>query len=204
MQDLTRLFAVLGFVLGSSAVFAQNSFDYLEVGAGRTDFDVGADRIDADTYSFMLSKDYRERFLLTVEYAQLLFNGVPDFDLQQDLYSVRLGYYFNVFSHVDVYGGLAYEAADSELETGSAYDYGLGGTVGLRSRPFRDWEFDASLDYTRYENPIALTGPKLIFRGEARWYFNDSLSVGFGGTYGEYESSWFGNFRLSFDPELNK
>ena len=188
----------------AAVTHAQNTFDYVEAGFSQATFDIGTADIDADVYDFTVSTEYKDRFLLKAEYARMLFDGDPSFDLQQDLYSIQLGYYHNVFRHVDVYAGIGYDAADSKTSAGSEYDYGLGTTVGFRARPFADWEFDASFDYTTVENPISLTGPKLIFTGEARWYFNDSLSLGFGGSLGEYESSWFGNFRFSFDPAFGE
>lgn len=192
------------FATDTATAQQQYDFDYLQAGYFSPEFDISSDTLIADGFSLNLSKEYKDRFLLTAEYAELLFEEDQGFRMEQEVFSVRLGYHFMVFEDVDLRAEIGYGAVDSNLDSGSEYHDGLDATIGIRLRPFERWEFAASLDHSRWRSPISLTGPLTTLSGEARWLLTDELSLGIGGTLGEYEHAWFGNFRYSFQPSGSK
>jgi hypothetical protein len=185
-------------LLGSVNARAQSGYDYFELSYDSVVIDIDRYEYEADGYGFSVSKEFADRFLLLAGFKHFEYDAVDDFEMQQDLYSLGIGYHMPLLDSLDGYGQLLYGGADSELATGGEWDAGLEAALGLRFRPLHNLEFDGSLRFTGYEDPISFTGPELSVTGLMRWYVTEASSIGLGGNYGEYQYSWLGTFRVDF------
>ncbi len=195
---LTTIIGVssLLFTLNS---YAQTEYNYLDFNLGALEIDFDGHQLKADGYSIAFTKNYGDKFLLLAGFKRYLFDEHDMYRKRQDTYNIGVGLHMPLTEQYDVYGQILYSAAQSDLPSGHEHDQGLEAALGLRTLPFTNFEVEASLRYIGYEDPISLTGPELSVTGQARWYLSDLVSFGIGANYGEYETSWFGNFRISFD-----
>ncbi len=195
---LTTIIGVssLLFTLNS---YAQTEYNYLDFNLGALEIDFDGHQLKADGYSIAFTKNYGDKFLLLAGFKHYLFDEHDMYRMRQDTYNIGVGLHMPLTEQYDVYGQILYSATQSDLPSGNEHDQGLEAALGLRTLPFTNFEVEASLRYIGYEDPISLTGPELSVTGQARWYLSDLVSFGVGASYGEFETSWFGNFRLSFD-----
>ncbi len=188
----------------SSSLFALNSYaqteyNYFDFKFEALEIDFETYQLNADGYSIAFTKDYADRFLLQAGFKRYLFDEHDLYRMRQDTYNLGVGLHLPLTEQYDVYGKILYAAVQSDLPSGKEDDQGLEAILGLRMMPLASFGIEASLKYVGYEDPISLTGPELSITGEARWYLSDLVSLGVGANYGEYETSWYGNFRISFD-----
>ena len=195
---------MLATIIGVSSLlftlnsYAQFEYNYLDFNFDALEVDFENYQLKADGYSIAFSKDYRDKFLLLAGFKRYQFDDHDLYRMRQDIYNIGVGLHMPLTEQYDVYGQFLYSAAQSDLPSGNEHDQGLEAVLGLRTLPFTNFEVEASLSYIGYEDPISLTGPELSVTGQARWYLSDLVSFGIGANYGEYETSWFGNFRISF------
>ncbi len=195
---LTTIMGVSSLIFALNS-YAQTEYDYLDINFDALEVDFESFQLKADGYSIAFTKDYGDRFLLLAGFKRYLFDEHDLYRMRQDTYNIGIGLHMPLTEQYDVYGQILYGAAQSDLPSGNEHDQGLEAVLGLRTLPFTNFEIEASLRYIGYEDPISLTGPELSVTGQARWYLSDLVSFGVGASYGEFETSWFGNFRLSFD-----
>lgn len=195
---LTNIMVVLSLLFAFSS-YAQTEYNYLDFNFDALEIDFDGHQLKADGYSIAYTKDYGDKFLLLAGFKRYLFDEHDMYRMRQDTYNIGVGLHMPLTEQSDVYWKILYGAAQSNLPAGNEHDQGLEAVLGLRTLPFTNFEVEASLRYIGYEDPISLTGPELSVTGQARWYLSDLVSFGVGANYGEFETSWFGNFRLSFD-----
>lgn len=180
-------------------LYPQTEYNYLDLNFDALEVNFENYQLKADGYSIAFTKDYGDKFLLLAGFKRYLFDEYDSYRMRQDTYNIGVGLHMPLTEQYDVYGQIFYGAARSDLPSGNEHDQGLEAVLGLRTLPFTNVEVEASLRYIGYEDPISLTGPELSVTGQARWYLSDLVSFGVGANYGEFETSWFVNFRLSFD-----
>ena len=128
-----------------------------------------------------------------------VFDEYDLFRMQHDIYTFCIGLHRPIGEGIDVFGQLLFSAIESDLETGSIDDRGVEAVVGFRTIGLQHFGFETSVRYLDFEDPISLTGPEVSVTGQANWYLSDLVTFGIGANFGEYETSWFGNFRFNFD-----
>jgi len=195
---VTNIMVVLSLLFAFSS-YAQTEYNYLNFNFDALEIDFDDRQLKADGYSTAFTKDYGDRFLLLAGFKRYLFDEHDMYRMRQDTYNIGIGRRIPLTERSDVYGQILYSAAESELPSGIEGDHGLEVVLGYRTLPFTNFEVETSLRYIGYADPIALTGSELSVTSQARWYLSDLVSFGVGANYGEYETSWFGNFRISFD-----
>lgn len=195
---LTTIICVSSLLLTLNS-YAQTEYNYLDFNFDALEVDFDNYQLKADGYSIAFTKDYGDKFLLLAGFKRYLFDEHDLYRMRQDTYNIGVGLHMPLTEQYDVYGQILYSAAQSYVPSGSEHNQGLEAVLGWRTMSFTNFEVEASLRYIGYEDPISLTGPELSVTGQARWYLSDLASLGVGASYGEFETSWFGNFRFSFD-----
>lgn len=196
---------ILAKIMGVSSLvcalnsYAQTEYNYLDFSFEELEIDIGDQQLKADGYSIAFTRDYGDSFLLLAGFKRYHFDEHDMYRMRQDTYNIGIGRRIPLTERSDVYGQILYSASESDLPSGIEGDHGLEVVLGYRTLPFANFEVETSLRYIGYADPISLTGPELSVTSQARWYLSDLVSFGVGANYGEYETSWFGNFRISFD-----
>ncbi len=199
MKKILAIIMVVSSLFCALNSYAQTEYNYLDFSFEELEVDISDQQLKADGYSIAFTRDYRDRFLLLAGFKRYLFDEHDMYRMRQDTYNIGIGRRIPLTERSDVYGQLLYSASESDLPSGIESDHGLEVVLGYRTLPFANFEVETSLRYIGYADPISLTGPELSVTGQARWYLSDLVSFGVGANYGEYETSWFGNFRISFD-----
>ena len=197
---LTNIMGVMGLLCAISS-YAQIEYNYLDFNFDALEIDFDDHQLKADGYNIAFTKDYGDKFLLLAGFKRYLFDEHDMYRMRQDTYNIGVGLRMALTEQSDIYWKILYSATKSDLPSGDEDGQDLEAVLGFRTLPFTNFEVEASLTYIGYEGPISLTGPELSVTGQARWYLSDLVSFAVGANYGEFESSWFGNFRISFDAD---
>ena len=201
MKKQAGVLVALSLIWTGVGAQERDHYDFFDVGFQSIDIEFDDYELSADGYEMAFCKDYGEKLLLLAGFKRYLFDEHDMYRMRQDVYTLGVGLHSPLTEASDLYGQLFYSVASSELEAGSERDDGLEAVIGYRSWPTESFEVDASLKYVTLKDPISLTGPELSATGQARWYLSDLVSFGVGANYGEYETSWFGNVRITFGKD---
>jgi hypothetical protein len=172
---IRKLMGLLLLVTGLPAVAADLSYNFVEVGYQKIEFDEefspGID-IDGEGYGIGASFEIGESWFVGVNYAKAEF----DFGIDLDQTSLGVGWHTDISANADFFGTLSYVRAEASAEgLDSIDDDGYGMAIGVRGMVGSKFELAGSLGYVDFGDG----GDGTAVGGNALYYFTDNFAAGF-------------------------
>ncbi len=162
------LLTVGGCMCGSALADDHLSYTFLEVSYQYADLD-DLD-VDGNGYAVEGSVGIGDHFFVAASYSDLDFDRGVD----TESYAIGVGVHFPLSDATDVVIDLAYLDAEASVSGSSVSvsDDGYGIGVGVRGRTYENWEVEAGVQYTNFDES------DISGHLAARYFFTPQFSVG--------------------------
>lgn len=183
----------LSIFLAGLAEASDLSYTYVEAGYVDLDFDSVNDiDLDGDGWGIFGSLAINDLVHVFGGYATVDLD-VDNFDIDADYDTWEMGFgaHYGIADNLDVVGTVSYVNADVETDVGDADDDGFGVSARLRGRLANQFELEGGISYVDLDN----AGNDFSVGADARWYFIETLALGFGYTTGDDVSAWTASLR---------
>lgn len=172
---IRKLVGLLMLVTGLPALAADLSYNFVELGYQRIDFDEeiapGVD-VDGDGYGIGGSFEVGNNWFVGINYAKAEF----DFDVDLDQTSLGVGWHTDISPNADFFATLSYVKAEASASGfDSIDDDGYGMTIGVRGMVGSKFELAGSVGYVDFGDG----GDSTAVGGKALYYFTDNFAAGF-------------------------
>lgn len=195
----TTLAALLSYASGSFG--DELNYEYVQFDMAVIDLDTRERGLNGTKYHVEYSREILDTFYLSAGLSQNNYDNVVFYDIVQNDVSAGLGMHHSFSWRLDLYGEVAYAATFTDLAEGDQTDHGFTGKLGLRTLPIEsieefELEFAGGFDSKRE----SISGENNVAFGivNARWNFNEWLSVSIGSKSSSNYQIWRGSLRLSF------
>jgi len=194
----TRCLITIPAVLFAANVYANEiSYDYIEGSyQSITDSSLGFD-VDVDVFNLGGSFSISDNLAVTALYGSGEYDEVAGFDIEATEFDLGITYHQEVSSKTDVFGNFSIVNAEIEISDGvdtvSDDDTGNIITVGLRHMPSDQVEISGGISRIDIFDDTANS-----FGFGARFFANESISVGAGYNTGDDVDSFTLSIRSNF------
>ena len=188
MYKLTA--SLLALVLAGPAIAGDLSYNFVEGGYQRVEFDESNIDVDGDGFGIGGSFEINENVFALASYATADF----DFGIDLNQLAVGVGYHVDVSPNADFFAALSFVRAEVEASGfGSADDDGFGATIGMRGMVSEQVELFGTLSYVDLgdDNSTALGGGAL-------YSLTDTFALGANVEFDEDVTSYGITARLYF------
>lgn len=166
------------------------SYDYIEGWYQDVELDASGTDIDGDGFGIGGSVEFADSWRLFASYGTNDF----DFGVDQDAYSVGVGFFTPVGNNVDFVADVAYVSVEFDSILGSGDDDGFGLSAGFRGMVSDAVELAGGVNYVDLDD----SGDDTSFEIEGWYYFSPQFAVGLGAEFGDDVTSYGINGRVYF------
>jgi hypothetical protein len=182
---------LLALVLASPAMAGDLSYNFLEGGYLRVEFDNSGFDLDGDGFGIGGSFELNENLFAFASYSTADF----DFGIDLNQLSAGVGYHVDISQNSDFFAALSFVRAEAEAAgLGSADEDGIGVTIGVRSMVSDQVELFGTLSYVDLGGDADGTS----VGGGALYSFTDTFAVGANVEFDEDVTSYGLTARLYF------